>query len=949
MSHDEGLGGVATLVDDTRQTASQKGGVAFEPRPGSTVGRYRVIASVGRGAMGVVVSARDPELDRTVAIKILHRPGARAREKIRGEAQALARLNHPNVVAVFDVGEVGDQTFVAMDFVEGVTLRRWLERQSPSPREILEVFSAAGRGLAAAHQAGLVHRDFKPDNVVVTTSGESTSRSSERVRVLDFGLAQDSLPSADESSQRSLVESGLAGTPRYMAPEQFRREEIGPAADQFAFCVALYEALWGEPPFAGTTATERAAALAAGERTPRRRISGVSRRVAVAIERGLSIAPEQRWPSMDDLLARLHSSRSRRGLWMTGGIVAVGLAIAVARPAEPDACAPNRSRFEGVWDDAQRTEVRAAFETSDATSAADAWPRVHERIDAWVEDWLEASRRNCVATLQEHVQSSEDMDARAMCLRQQVSQLGALSQVLSVSDPEIVRRAVDMVASLPEPGQCEGVAKPAYRIAAGSEQAAAIEAAYGELERCDTLEIARKLPEFNACAARVVEQTRSLDFEPLIIETRIAHGRSISRLGRHAEAAALLEEQYFAAVRASEDVLAQDAARFLVHTYAIDLRRLDDAKTWLGSAKRGHQTALSRAKHARVEALVLRADEDLEGALARALESVELAREAGDPAIEAYGLETAGSLLFELRRLDEAEVLLRQALQTRLEFAGPSHPSVVLSRNNLAVLTLTRGRITEALALFREVLKLRTRLLPHPNEEVASTARNVSITLSRLDREEESLAFARLSALEYALSSGLQSADYASAINRVADVLLELDRTDDAWNALRAAQALEATRNWSDVRVLTATERVVGAYHERTGDLRRAIELFDQGLLDLEAAHVPASAPVWRIARARLARALGRYGSCQRMQEVMTDLDLEALRVEHPRYWIDLRSLEGQCALTEDDDATVRVVVDALGQSESSSPPMLGSRAHQAREELLRQLGAGSHGRTSRP
>ncbi|HKD42693.1 MAG TPA: serine/threonine-protein kinase, partial [Myxococcaceae bacterium] len=233
---------------------------------GTSIDRFLVIEPLGEGGMGVVYAAYDPELDRKVAIKLLHpRVGDSAdlRARLLREAQAMARLSHPNVVSVYDVGTFKDDVFVAMEFVDGRTLRAWLKEKARSWREVLGVFRQAGQGLAAAHAAGLVHRDFKPTNVLV--------RKDEVVKVSDFGLAlthssasRDSRAAMDaasvgpssprsDSTAPTLQSSPGVGTPGYTAPEQLRGEAIDARADQYAFCVALYEALLGERPFEGKT------------------------------------------------------------------------------------------------------------------------------------------------------------------------------------------------------------------------------------------------------------------------------------------------------------------------------------------------------------------------------------------------------------------------------------------------------------------------------------------------------------------------------------------------------------------------------------------------------------------------------------------------------------------------------------------------------------------------
>ncbi|MBL8743732.1 MAG: serine/threonine protein kinase, partial [Myxococcales bacterium] len=265
--------GASAVAHDGEELAYQKTlaaphTTAPSPAVGQTIGRYRVIGRLGEGGMGAVLAAHDPELDRTVALKILHESAGDERGELRDrlarEARAMAKLAHPNVVAVYDVGAdpASGQLFVTMELVDGTTLRDWL-RTPRSSRAILDVFMAAGTGLAAAHAAGLVHRDFKPENVLVGRDG--------RVRVGDFGLARPPRGAAasDAPLSPTLTRTGaIIGTPAYMAPEQFLGEAADARSDQFAFAVALFEALRGERPFAGASLRELSENVVAGRLSP---------------------------------------------------------------------------------------------------------------------------------------------------------------------------------------------------------------------------------------------------------------------------------------------------------------------------------------------------------------------------------------------------------------------------------------------------------------------------------------------------------------------------------------------------------------------------------------------------------------------------------------------------------------------------------------------------------
>jgi serine/threonine protein kinase/formylglycine-generating enzyme required for sulfatase activity len=303
---------------------------ALPLQAGARVGRYLILARVGSGAMGVVYGAYDPELDRRIALKLLdgdpRGQDAAARARLLREAKAMARVEHPNVIAVHDVGVFEGRVFLAMEFLAGGTLRDWLEAERRGWREVLAAFLAAGRGLAAAHAAGLVHRDFKPENVLLDKDG--------RPRVVDFGLAREAARPDDGESVasydtatlslaagnplESLTRTGaVMGTPAYMAPEQFLGEPTDARTDQFSFCVALYEALYGERPFAGETVLRLLRNMTDGTLQPVREERDVPAWIRRVLARGLSAGGAARWPSMAALIAALEddpATRHRRRL-----------------------------------------------------------------------------------------------------------------------------------------------------------------------------------------------------------------------------------------------------------------------------------------------------------------------------------------------------------------------------------------------------------------------------------------------------------------------------------------------------------------------------------------------------------------------------------------------------------------------------------------------------------
>ena len=494
---------------------------------GATIGRYVVVGYVGHGAMGDVYSAFDPDLNRKLAIKLLRVrrdksvAGVDGRTRLLREAQAIAKLSHPNVVVVHDVGNFEDRVFIAMEFIEGGTLSYWLHQQSRSWREILTVFLAAGRGLQHAHEANLVHRDFKPDNVMVRVDGE--------VRVMDFGLVRytdlgedepkpearpastpvsaaaarqasmlestvnlarppsPNLPAAVSAQQTKLTQTGtMLGTPAYMAPEQFVGQTTDARSDQFSFCIALYECLFGVRPFDGATMAELTGNVLAGQVKPPPQRSAVPAGISRALRRGLSVSPADRYPSMTELLADLsRSAQPRKTILLATAAAGFALLVALASGLQhsgsgPSLCAVPTQRFEGVWESAGRNASRrsaielgfrtrganAGVTTSTGRSSSWGWADHRSRttfttisrgLDKYVADWSATYKDACEATNYRRAQSAQVLDLRMSCLNDRFNELRALSDMLVVPSTEMIDDPSVALAFLGSLDRCSNV------------------------------------------------------------------------------------------------------------------------------------------------------------------------------------------------------------------------------------------------------------------------------------------------------------------------------------------------------------------------------------------------------------------------------------------------------------------------------------------------------------
>jgi WD40 repeat protein len=426
-------------------------------RPPTRIGRYVVLKPIGEGGMGLVFAAYDPELDRKVAIKLvrpaLHEQAAKEPQlRLLREAQTLAKLAHPNIIHVYEVGALRDGVFIAMEYFEAPTLKRWQDQSEISWREILAAYRAAGRGLEAAHAAGLVHRDFKPHNVLVGADGQ--------VRVIDFGLALETstvalaaqLDDPPEAALERLTMTGkIMGTPPYMAPEQWAGKSVDARTDQFSFCVSLYEALYGERPFAGKTFAELGANVTRGIIQPPPRFERVPSWLRPALLRGLAVDPEQRYPNITELLAVLERDpaiRRRRGVL---GVAAVSLAIA-------GAFAWNR------MEDVQRARaegerLRVEFGRMRASNAEEELHRVRTRnatqrwddlVLAWANERVDDDPTRALASLR-HLQDLDTNLAAARTIAADAWQRGVARESVELSGTALelaVTPTGDLVATL---------------------------------------------------------------------------------------------------------------------------------------------------------------------------------------------------------------------------------------------------------------------------------------------------------------------------------------------------------------------------------------------------------------------------------------------------------------------------------------------------------------------
>jgi len=692
---------------------------------GTVVGRYTILGLVGRGGMGEVYAAYDPRLDRRVALKLIS--GERAasdamQERLLREAQAIAKVSHPNVVVVHDAGPFGAQVFVAMEFVEGQTLAAWLAERERPWREILDAFLQAARGLAAAHAAGLVHRDFKPQNVMMTAGGTA--------RVMDFGLARrvgeshrpsnaiDTLPYGAPDSPALTRTGDLLGTPLYMAPEQFVDGRIDARADQFSLCVALYWALFGVHPFGGTSLAELAKNAAGGGPASPKKKAGTKGApppwVEKAITRGLATDPAARWPAIDDLVDALSRDPGRR--WRTRAAVAggvalclvAGLSIASLARRQRALCAGGPARLAGVWElegqgtPARREAVRTAILRSGTAEPQKTWERVSALLDRHVTSWLAAYRDTCEATAVRGEQSEAMLDLRMACLADNLDGARALTTLLAAGARSVADHAVEAAGSLEDLGRCgdvqqlrSGVRPP--RDPMIRERVKKLES---KLREGQVLAQAGEKRPAAAVARAVLGEPAAAAYVPLRAEALYLEG--LSNDHEAGRGLAPLENALFTAESCGDDRVVALAATQLV--YSVGSEDPPAAERWA------------------------------------ALAAAALTRMGGDARIESWLANNLGAFRWGQGRLADAKTELERAVRLKKQLLGPDHLDVAVSLATLAAALIDLGLYDEARAALAEALPLARRWTTESSELLGAVYDNqgdLMLATGHLDEARE--------------------------------------------------------------------------------------------------------------------------------------------------------------------------------------------------------------------
>jgi tetratricopeptide (TPR) repeat protein len=830
--------------------------------------------------MGVVYAAFDPELDRRVALKLvlaseIGTGSSQGRTRLLREAQAMAKLTHPNVITVHDVGMMGDRVFVAMEYVHGTTFGEWHKRDTPWAERV-RLYLDAAAGLRAAHQAGLVHRDFKPDNVMLGEDG--------RVRVMDFGIAhagrgpaerpgttepesefeaatQDrarpdspdpGVTEAVDGNGARLTRTGaVLGTPAYMSPEQHLGAPTDPRSDQFSWCVSLWEALFGERPFAGNTLAQIALSVSEGTIREPPKDARVPLAVRRVLQRGLAAKPEERWPDMGALmvpLTRAIAPRRVNPMWFAGGLALMGGALSFAyRDRGPNACEAVAAGMQTVWTEGAHERVRGAFTAAaGAKFGGDVAERTLAEIDGWSARWIAERTDACEASRVRREQSDELMDLRMACLDDRLGGLEALLEVFAEPDRATVRKAFDAARALgPLDGCGDGEAlRAVVPMPADPARVAEIEVLRDRVRRGKALHDSGRYAQSIETLEGALPEARATNYPPLVARTLIHLGDVLRENGRLEDASEVLGEGYYVAVEHGIEARAASAAMQLAHLTGYKLGKPVQGREWLRAgeawAKRTGDPQMV-AEVARVRAVLLFAEGDYDGAMAEhraSIAATEAHHGAGSPEVGvAYG--TLAVLGHAASKLDEAEVAANKAIDLLNATYGPDHPDTASAVQNLGLVEHERGNNKRALELFEETLRVYEATLDPDSPDLAQTLTNIASAQSWLADNEASLASYDRARGIYARTVGDRHPKMGQLLNSVGGVYKEMGRLEDARSAYERSLDIIVESSGPDHPSVAYPLNSLGNLYHQLGEDDRARDTYLEALRILSSTNGP--------------------------------------------------------------------------------------------------------------
>ncbi len=814
--------------------------------------------------MGTVYAAYDDQLDRKVAIKILSQdrwPAQEDRARFLREAQALARLSHRHVVAIHEVGEADGELFLAMDFIHGQNLSQWLDTQ-PSWRETLEVFVQVGSGLTAVHESGLVHRDLKPGNIMRRYDGT--------VKLLDFGLARafdgnfgaDDGEDDDDSDDESLASidvgsplthpGALVGTPAYMSPEQLDGGIVDARSDQFSFCTALYEALYGERPFPGDDMPSITTAVLSGSFRAAPKDRPVPARLRAVLLRGLAADPDDRWPSMEALTDRLSRLLApRRARWW-GATAVAGLGVGVvglvqASSVEKDRpCTGARAKLEEVWDGTHRDAIQSALLGTERNHAADTWTRVEQRLDDYAEAWVTKHTEVCEATAVRKEQSSDAMQLRMRCMEQRRRSLRAAVEVLTGADAAMIDRAVTFAGGLPALDRCDDLGwleEHDRRMPPpeNPETRAQVDAARDRLADVNAMTKAGRYPKASEKIESEVSQAEALQYGPLQAEALHLSGLLSMHQGKLVEAEQQLKLAYTKAVEHHHDETALDAATSLTFLVGHRLARHAEGRLWGEmvamplALRSGDRTSQSEVLSA------LGSVCDDEGNFQQSEEyhqrSLDIRRAVfGD---DHYGvarnLNNLGNLYRSQGKYDDARSYLERALAIKKRVHGAGHPNVASGLHNLGLVLIAQRDLAGAKALLEQALTTTEDALGPDHLAVANNLN--SLVRVHADLGEYAVAKKQLERVLgiFEQHLGPDHPNVGMILGNLGNVSQNLGQYDEAQGYLERSLAINEKARGPDHFDVASSLAFLGRLHEAQKDFESATVYFERALPTVEA------------------------------------------------------------------------------------------------------------------
>lgn len=758
-------------------------------KPGTEIDRYILGEPIGTGGMGIVYEARDPRLGRTVALKLLilgDRESRlhRAQERMLREAKALAQLSHPNVVAVHDVGtyadprsrRAGQGVFIAMEHVQGESLHVWQKADDRSLDELLKVYVAAGEGLHAAHKAGLVHRDFKPHNVIVGDDG--------RARVIDFGLARTieqptsltsgtshgDAVSVDESSTDEETRGGgpltstgvevtragtILGTPRYMSPEQHLGEPANASSDQYSFCVALYEAACGTPPFRGQTHRQVFRAMRSGQLSdPQRRVPAWLLRT---LKRGLALPPEQRFRDMDALLAVIRRHQEHRFRRTTYALAFAAVASAafftLTRTGPLEKC---QARADHVTSVVAQAQKRLLGRLDNMPGTHELGSVVHSALETFESSWRREVRAACAASMDRGQHGTTLLDARLLCLDRQLDRVATYAEIAESAESLNPTRVPNALANLTAPTECRDL-DALNRVPALPQDPASRRAAEAIISEADRTRSQHSLGLYNETVElgrQVHQRAANAGLPHVAAEALYYVAKSEASLGKHDDAEAALRES--ARLAASAKLLEQS------------LKAQIETMWFHAVAKHDPDTAIAQVDALRAQLLFLEEP----------------------PSLKALFLSHLGGVYQQASRFVEAKDAFAEAIQIGTELEGPDSLTVAGYENNLAVVLDVLGQYAEAAEGYKKAHRIWSKSLGPNHPRVGWVLHNLGIVALNMEDGEGALRYQEqgLEVLRAAL--GDEASDLSAVYSALGATYLALEQYDEAVDAAKTCERI---------------------------------------------------------------------------------------------------------------------------------------------------------------